>query len=496
MPQRAVSVMAVAWPILLCLSATAAMAENATPPRRPNIVFIFIDDLGYGDLSVYRPGGLPGPKTENIDALAQQGVRFTQFYVNSPICSPSRVAVITGQYPQRHRVYGHFASRQRNRQRGMVDYLSPEAVTLPRLLKQAGYATAHYGKWHMGGGRDVDDAPRPSRYGFDDALVSMEGLGPRILHGKGLGSRKLGPAEDIQDVPKHRMTEVWVDRALEFIEAHREGPFYVNLWPRDVHDPFLPSQQQLEEIEPDVDFPNPDQWRQFFAVLKELDQQIGRLVRGIDRLGLGEDTMIVLTGDNGPTAWDRYYRGGTGPGSAPGYTAGLRGRKWSLYEGGIRQPLLVRWPGRVPAGEVNDTTVACGVDLLPSLCAVAGATLPASYRSDGVDLGAALLGRSRPMRARPIFWEYNSLGGNLQPGLPDDRSPTLAIRDGDWKLLVDANGSGLELYDLAADREEKQNVAERYPRRAERLSRQLLRWYHDDLPEPHGEVAKPTRSDR
>ena len=468
-------------------------SEPASADERPNIVFIFIDDLGYGDLSLYRRVGDPGPETEHLDRLAQEGVRFTQFYVNSPICSPSRVAMMTGQYPQRWNMYGHLASRERNRERGMADWLSTEAILLPRLLQEAGYATAHFGKWHMGGGRDVGDAPRPEAYGFDDALVSMEGLGERILEpgGGGIGSRALGPAEDIHDVPKHDMTEVWVDRAIAFAREHREGPFYINLWPRDVHDPFKPSEEELSRVEAPSGVPNADQWQRFFAVLNEMDEQLGRFVEALDEMGLGEETLIVVTGDNGPTAWDSYYEGGKGEGAAPGYTAGLRGRKWSLYEGGLREPFFVRWSGRIPAGEVNETTVMAGIDVLPSLASIAGAKLPEEYRSDGANLSQAMLGQAVPTRARALFWEYNSLGGNIQPGLEQDRSPTLAMRDGSWKALVNADGSDLELYNLAEDQDESEELAARYPRRARRMERRLLRWYHKELPPPRHGVEKP-----
>lgn len=487
--------MHMAWVLLIAalLGGSAQRVRAQSAGELPNIVFIFIDDLGYGDLSLYRRNGEPGPETEHLDRLAREGVRFTQFYVNSPICSPSRVAMMTGQYPQRWNIYGHLASRERNRERGMTHWLSTEATLLPRLLQQAGYATAHYGKWHMGGGRDVDDAPPPEVYGFDDALVSMEGLGERILEpeGGGLGSRELGPPEDIRDVPKHQMTEVWVDRAIAFAREHRDQPFYINLWPRDVHDPFKPSKEELAKVKAPEGLPNAGQWKRFFAVLNEMDRQLGRFVEALDEMGLGEETMIVVTGDNGPTAWKRYYEGGKGEGSAPGYTAGLRGRKWSLYEGGIREPFFVRWRGHLPPGMVNETTVVTGVDLLPSLLSIAGVALPEEYQSDGVDLSQAMLGRSAPVRARPVFWEYNALGGNIQPGLQKDRSPTLAMRDGSWKVLVNADGSDLELYNLAADRDESDNLATRYERRAARMKRRLLRWYHDDLPTPRHGVEKP-----
>ena len=489
------------WVTLLAAfpSVGVAQATPGTEPwvreDRPNIIFIFIDDLGYGDLSLYRRAEDPGPETEHLDRLARSGVRFLQFYASSPICSPSRVAMMTGQYPQRWHIYGHLASRESNRERGMAHWLSTEATLLPRLLQKAGYATAHFGKWHLGGQRNVGDAPHPRAYGFDDALVSMEGLGQRLLEpgGKGLGSRALGPPEDIRDVPKHDMTEVWVDRAIAFArqQQRRGRPFYINLWPRDVHDPFQPSQEELAGIEEPEGVINPSQWRRFFAVLNEMDEQVGRLVGAIDEMGMQEETIFVVAGDNGPTAWPRYYEGDKGEGAAPGYTGGLRGRKWSLYEGGIRQPFFVRWSGRIQPGTVNEETVATGVDLLPSLMSIVGIDLPEDYHSDGVNLSRAMLGRTEPVRARPVFWEYNALGGNLQPALEKDRSPTLALRDGSWKMLVNADGTGAELYNLAEDIDESDNLVARYPRRTVRMIQRLLDWYHEEMPPPLHGLSKP-----
>ena len=470
-------------------SAAAIAAEPAPDNDRPNIVVIFLDDMGYGDLGCF---GNSAVGTPHIDQLAAEGVRWTQFYANSPICSPSRVAVMTGQYPQRWQAYGHFASRKRNDARGMADWLDAGAVVLPRLLHEAGYATGHFGKWHMGGGRDVGDAPHPAAYGFDESLVSFEGLGERLLdegHGLSKRSDELGQGPT-RWVRKHEKTPIYVDRAIEFIRQNKGGPFYVHLWPNDIHDPFKPSDAQINAVPEQSNRQNSGQWRKFFAVLKALDQQIGRFVDAIDSMGLKEDTLIVLTSDNGPTAWRRYYRGGNGEGAAPGFTDGLRGRKWSLYEGGIRMPLIVRWPGHAVAGKVNDVTVGSTIDLLPSLCAIAGVELPDDYNSDGVDLSREMLGQAETVRGRPIFWEYNSLGGNIRPGLKKDRSPVLAVRNGDWKLLANADGSNVELYNLATDRDESEDLAEQYPHRTARMKAGLLGWYQS-LPEPAAGVEKP-----
>lgn len=450
--------------ILLALIGTWVAAFAAD---RPNFVFVFIDDMGYGDLSCY---GNPDVATPNIDRLAAEGIRFEQFYVASPICSPSRVGITTGQYPARHLIHSYLNSRERNRDRGMRDFLDPNVPAIARTFQDAGYATAHFGKWHMGGGRDVDDAPLPQAYGFDEALVSFEGLGDRILPPGGLSeqSKRLGRGT-IRDVPKHEMTEIYVDRAIDFIRRNKDRSFYLHVWLNDVHDRFFPKPELLAKF---AKFASNPYRQQYFAVIDEMDRQLGRLFREVDGLGLEKDTIVVLASDNGPTAWKRYYDEGYDP---PGKTNGLRGRKWSLYEGGIREPLIVRWSGQAPAGATNSKTVITAVDLFPTFCLLAGIPL-LEAEFDGVDMSRAFRGEE-PLREQPIFWEYGRDPSYLRPGLEADRSPALAVRDGHWKLLMEPDGSHLELYDFSAGFDETDNVAERHAAVVARLKSALTDWW-------------------
>ncbi len=447
-------------------SCPSIYASETNSKSAPNVVLVLIDDMGYGDLSCT---GNRDVQTINLDKLAADGIRLTQFYVNSPICSPSRVACTTGQYPARHLINSFLNSREINRRRGMVDFLDPQAPCVARAFQQAGYTTAHFGKWHMGGGRDVGDAPLPQAYGFDESLVSFEGLGDRILPPGGLSkqSAALGRGQ-IQHVQKHEMTGIYVDRSIDFMRRNKDRSFYLHLWLNDVHDAHDPSEEQLE---PFVDVGDNPFVQKFYAVLANMDRQLGRLIDEIDRLGLGEQTLIVVTSDNGPTAWPSYEKDGY---DAPGSTAGMRGRKWSLYEGGIRMPLIARWRGKIPAGVVDKTSVMAAVDLFPTFVSLANVPTPAA-EFDGIDMSKALLGKPQ-VRSNPIMWEYGRDAEYLQPAKPRDRSPNLAIRDGNWKLLVNDDGSRLELYDLSRSNQEVKNVASEHAAIAKRLSVKLLAW--------------------
>ncbi|QGJ70829.1 Hypothetical protein PBC10988_25270 [Planctomycetales bacterium 10988] len=462
----------------------AVLASKKKEQRQPNVVMIFIDDMGYGDLSCY---GNQEIQTPNIDRLAEEGAKFTQFYVASPICSPSRVAVTTGHYPSRHRIHSYLNSRQKNRERDMADFLDASVPTIARTFQQAGYATAHFGKWHMGGGRDVGDAPLPKAYGFDESLVSFEGLGDRLLfHGHKLSeqSAELGRGK-ITWKEKHELTEQYVNRSIDFIKRNQKNAFYLHLWLNDVHDPFHPTEAQMKKFS---DFSHNPYLQQYYAVIDAMDQQVGRLVEAIDKMGLAEETMIVLTSDNGPTAWPRYEKEGY---DAPGSTSGMRGRKWSLYEGGIREPLIIRWKGTIQQGVTNTETPLNAVDFFPTFCSLAGIDSaqalakqnvkedPTSY-FDGIDFSKVLLG-NKELPPRAMYWDYGRAESSLRPALPIDRSPSLAVRYDRWKLLMDADESRVELYDLKSSFEEYHNVAGAYPLITKALKQKLLAW-KDSLP--------------
>lgn len=435
---------------------------------RPNILIFFIDDMGYGDPSCF---GNELVETPHIDSLAAEGRRFTNFYVNSPICSASRVALSTGQYPQRWRIQSHLASRKANADRKMADFLDPTAIHTAQILHDAGYRTAHFGKWHMGGGRDVDDAPHPAAYGFEEALVSFEGLGDRLLFGNGnlaKQSAQLGQGK-ITDVEKHTTTQRYIDRAREFISRDEDRPFYLELFPNDVHDRFEPTEEDAAKFTAITD--NPEE-QKFFAVLTEMDRQIGRLLDQLEANGQTDNTIVIFTSDNGPTDWPRYYKAGIEP---PGSSGPFFGRKWSLYEGGIRMPFIIRWPGHVPAQTTDNISVVAALDLQPTLLALLGISAPKGKRYDGHDRSTVLLGEP-VLRDSPVFWEYGVFG-SLAPGKPEHASPHLAMRIGNWKFLVNPDGTDPQLYDLSTDIREQNNLTNSHPVLAGSLTERTLQWW-------------------
>lgn len=425
-------------------------AGNAdSQPRRPNFVFIFADDLGWGDLGCY---GNRQIKTPNLDKLARDGTLFTQFYVSGSVCSPSRTAIMTGHFPARHKVHGHFATHQQNEERAMPDWLDPDVPTVTRLLKESGYTTGHFGKWHLGSGQG---APTPGDYGIDDHCTRSSS----------------GPQLTGTDDPyfRARSTSQIVDRTIEFIERNRDKPFYVNVWTLVPHATLHPTDEQMKPYQRYAPrgVPYKGVKQIYYASVSDLDQQVGRLVKRIDELGLGDNTVVAFSSDNGPEDLDIGNAVHSGIGSAGPF----RGRKRSIYEGGIRMPFIVRWPGRIPAGEIDDQSVIAGVDWLPTVCKLASVRLPEGFNLDGEDVSRAVLGRPAK-RKKPLMWEWRfRVFGDMV-----HRCPMLAIREGDWKLLMNPDGSRVELYDILKDPTELDNVADRNPDVVARLSRIVLEW--------------------
>ncbi len=415
---------------------------------KPNIIFIFADDLGWGDISKH---GHPDIRTPNIDRLAEEGSEFYQFTVSNPVCSPSRAAVLTGQYPARNSVHRHFHTMAHHENFSMSDWLDKDVVTMPRLLQQAGYKTGHFGKWHLTNS-EIQNAPLPVEYGYDESAV-FNGPGPQTT------SLQL------------------YDDASDFIERHKDVPFFINLWIHETHLPHYPTEQSLRKYAHLA-----EQDRVYAAVVDGADQRIGKILDLLDELKLADNTLVIFSSDNGPenTGTIKQLRhpgdkDGKVLGIEPhgkyysvGKTGGLRGAKRDTYEGGLRVPFLVRWPGQVPAGRADTASIVTAVDLLPTFAEVAGIDLPEGYVSDGQSVLSLLKGGSIK-REKPMFWEWRY-------GKEANKKSMLAVREGSWKLFLHRDDNTVELYNVMRDRAETMNLASSYPDKVGRLKTLALAW--------------------
>ena len=437
---------------------------------RPNILFIFADDWGWGDLSCH---GHPYVKTPNIDRLAAEGTNFHRFSVASGVCSPSRTAVMTGHFPARYNIDGHFAWVPSNAKRNMPDWLDPKAPLLSRMLKDSGYATAHYGKWHLANNM-IPDSPLPTEYGYDEyGAFNCAG----------------------EQIPVHEDSEL----AVSFIEkSQRAGkPFFINLWLHEPHTPFHTVPKYRWHFR---DLPEKDNI--YASVLSHADDRIGEVLDALDRLEIADDTFVIFSSDNRPARDSRGAELGlmhdtaTGAGyniaAARGITSGRKGYKSALFEGGIGVPFIARWPGRVAAGQIDRDSMISAVDLLPTLCAIAGVKLPKGYQPDGVNQMDTLMGRKVPIREKPLYWKMASAWP-----IPESRPyhwVSYATVDRNWKLLANNDLSYLELYDLVADPLEKRDLKTSRPEVVAELSAKIRSW-QSELPEkPTGDVFSAERA--
>lgn len=439
--------------LVIGFCAAPSFPSSVWGTERPNIVFILADDLGPGEIGAY--GGTIA-KTPNLDKMAAEGTRFERYYSASPICSPSRCGLLTGNFPARWRINSYLQARAGNKACEMADFLDTAAPSLPRILKSSGYATAHFGKWHLGGGRDVVNPPKFAAYGYDEHASTWESPEPHpdLTAGNWVWSK-------MDKVKRWDRTAFFLDKTIDFLGRNKEKPCFVNVWLDDPHSPWVPSDESIDN--------KTGSQANLKKVMEATDKQIGRFLDGLRKTGLDKNTLVLFASDNGPLPTFQGKR-----------TNGLKGAKLSLYEGGIRLPFIAWWPGKIPAGQVDTQTVIAAVDMLPSFCAIAGATVPSGLPlgQDGIDRSGALMGKPDPNRSKPILWEYgrNTNSFDYPKKYGSDSSPWLAILDGPWKLLCMPDGSDTQLYQIIDDPKETKNAAIEQPELVDRLKSRLLAW--------------------
>jgi len=409
-------------------TAFAGVRRPSTRSKKPNFVMIFIDDMGYGDIG---PFGSKVNKTPNLDRMAQEGMKLTQYYVSSTACTPSRSALMTGCYADRIGMDGrvNFPAGERG--------LNPKEITIAELLKTRGYATGCFGKWHLG------DQPQflPLRQGFDEYL----GIPYSNDMWSGRGNKKYPPlplikgSEPVAHISdgasQSLLCKVVTDGAVDFIKRHRDEPFFLYIPHAYIHNPRYARKELFEKA----------QGNATRAQIEEVDSSVGRILKTLKTQGLAENTLVIFTSDNGGA-------GGTSMGPLRGGKGGPK------YEGHMREPTLAWWPGQIAAGTVNREIVAT-IDMLPTFAALAGAKLPTDRIIDGHDISSLLLDPGAKSPHEVLYYEYEG------------------IRRGPWKLVRLGNKSHehsgytrLELYNLDDDLGERNNLAGKYPDLAEELN--------------------------
>jgi|CXWL01.1.fsa_nt_gi arylsulfatase A-like enzyme len=432
--------------VALCLFARVpaqAQAPAPQPAPRPNIVLIITDDVGYGDIGSY---GAPDIKTPNIDSIGRGGVRFTDFYANAPLCSPTRAGLVSGRYQQRFAVEAALG----NANTAAVDQgLPSDGRSMPQLLKQGGYATALIGKWHLG----YRPERSPNAHGYDYFYGYKSGYIDYYQHTGGDGQSDFFENEKPITEPGYS-TDLFTEKSMRFIEQNAQGPFFLEVaynaahWPYQVPDRPSVAVDNARHLQPHDD--STSTRADYVAIMERADQGVGRILRTLDRLNLARNTIVIYTNDNG--------------GEWLSSNAPLFHRKWTLWEGGIRVPTMIRWPGHIVPGRVTPQ-VGITMDLSASLLAAAGVSVPADTKYEGINLFPILEGKS-PVVERTLYWR--TLVGGFQQR---------AMRVGDMKLLVDGNAT--MVFDVRRDVGERNDLAKRQLALANKLRPMLNAWEAD-----------------
>jgi arylsulfatase A-like enzyme len=426
---------------LAALVAAPGLRGQAAEPR-PNVVLILIDDLGYGDLGCY---GSTKHRTPHLDRLAAEGLRFTDFHSNGAVCSPTRAALLTGQYPQRHGIEAAIGFT-------LEEGVPLDRTMIPEVLAPAGYRCGVFGKWHLGHVTRFG----PNAQGFHESHCSNNNPDYHS-HVSRDGKVDWWKDQQLSDEPGY-LVDLVTRHGVRFIRENRQRPFFLYLPQLAVHFPYQgprdpPHRTSGRKWDGDDRYgplPKPEFPRAYREMVEAADASVGQIVAALEETGLRERTLIFVCSDNGAYAW-------------VGSNGGLRGQKGDLYEGGHRVPAIANWRGRIAPGQVTAET-AMTMDVFPTLLAVAGVAAPAGWRSDGVDLRGLLL-RGEALPGRALFWRD-----------ADEK----AVRRGSWKLVSRADSR--ELFDLAGDPGEARDVATARPEIVEQLQRELAAWERDVAP--------------
>lgn len=481
---------------LPALLASSASAQAKPETRKPNVVLILADDLGWADLGCY---GSTFHKTPQLDAMAAGGMQFSQAYAACPVCSPTRASIMTSKWPARLQLTDWLPGRgdlpsQPLARPQFRQQLPLEEVTLAEVLKAHGYATASIGKWHLGG-----EGFGPLRQGFDVNIGGNEKGSP-----SGYFAPFAQPNKPGRDVPGLEqapagayLTDLFADEAVKFIEQHQAEPFFLYLPHFAVHTPLQAKKELVAKYQKDSGKPGQQSNAIYAAMLESLDDAVGRVLAKLDELKLAENTLVLFTSDNGGLA---TIEGGSTPSTI---NSPLRDGKGHLYEGGIRVPLLVRWPGRIKPGTRCETPV-CSTDYFPTILEMCGIDLQTTAESlrpqiDGVSLAPLLLQTGTPQRDT-FYWHYPHYSN--QTGKPGG-----AVRAGDFKLIEFYESGRRELFNLKDDPREGTNLAEQQPEKTKELADLLAAWrksvgaqmmtpnpgYHPNPQADDGSITMPSR---
>ena len=422
--------------------------------RRPNVLFILIDDMGWADLTCY---GSTFYRTPHTDRLASQGMRFTDAYAACPVCSPTRASILTGQYPARLHltdwITGHKRPKAKLKVPDWTMYLDHEQITLAEMFKPLGYATCSIGKWHLG-----DEEYYPETQGFDTNLGgNHRGSPPSYFSPYKIPQLPDGPDREY-------LTDRLTDEAIGWIEQQGDQPWFLYLPHYAVHTPIQAKKEMTAEYEARIEEDNPQTNAKYAAMVQSVDESVGRLMDTLDRLKLADDTIVFFMSDNG--GLERVTS------NKP-----LRAGKGTPYEGGVREPLIVRWPGHIEPGTVNREIVT-SIDFFPTILDLVGAPEAGRPKVDGLTMAPVLAGTGH-MPERPIYWHYPHYHIDGMFG---------SVRDGDWKLIERFETGQRELYNLKDDLSEAHDLAAQQPAQVARLYKLLTDWRQEvgaQMPTPN-----------